>query len=254
MLFGPGFVLTLGRGRDGRRLLAPELAGSRQARRHPFWRCAAAPILPLPGLGFARRRYRPADPDDLPAIVAMLEERLAAAARWARVPAIRTVRARDVCGWLSPAERATVEATLARTALPITAMHGDLHLLNCVFGPGGPRLIDWEHFAPDGSFAYDYIDFFVALGRLEAPGDWPGVLAGIGPDDPAVAAVADRLDLPREAMWLYYLMVKADTVVGRTGPGSGGPAAMRARLYGVLAAALARCAAAPGSARRRPGL
>lgn len=226
LVFLPGGVLKVGRTPFERALLDAEVRGSQAAARHPFWAGAGVRALKLGRAQLFMRRFRSVTDDDFPAAADFTARRLEASLGYPRQPVLAGLERRPVFGRISPDGRDRLRRALAGTRLPATSMHGDFHLHNFVHGTGdGFRLIDWEHFDPDGSFAFDFLDFHLQAEGMRRGLDWPGLLAGLDPGAPVFLEAARVLGADPAALRLYYLALRIDINLTRAAafPGTTAP-------------------------------
>lgn len=217
LIFLPALVLKFARGQNHQALLQEEAQANRLACVHPFWRDLAAPALRLGRFGILRQRYRAVQLEEFDAVAAIVEDRLHAALAYPRRTMLADLTSRGLFASLSHDRRVRLAAVLFQEQVPATSMHGDLHFFNFVAKRGDYRLLDWEHFEADGSFVFDYLEFHISVTCFNSGNRWAEVLAGIGPDHPAVRALAARLGADAAALLAYYLFIKIDTIFRRKG-------------------------------------
>ena len=162
LIFAPYLVVKVGMNPAEQRRLACEAAASQAAAAHPFWQGGALRAWRLWGVGLAARRGRPARLDDYDRVRAFVDRRLELAGRYPRAAIAALLARAPLHARLSRERRAAMLTVAGDGALPMTSMHGDLHLFNFATLDDGLRLLDWEHFEPAGSFAYDAVDFEMA--------------------------------------------------------------------------------------------
>ena len=217
LVFLPLGVLKIGRTPLEHDLLGTEARGSRAAARQPFWAGIGVRATRLGRAGLVMRRFRPVTDDDFPAAADFAARRLEQSLAYPRQPVLPGLERRPVFARIGAAGRDRLRRTLAGTCLPATSMHGDFHLHNFVHGAGGSfRLIDWEHFDPEGSFTFDFIDFHLQAEVMRRGLDWPGFLAGLEAGEPVLLEAARVLDVDPSALRLYYLALRIDINLTRT--------------------------------------
>lgn len=250
IVFLPGLVLKLGKSRAERRMLTAESAAASSAAGHPFWGELPLRSYRLAGAGVVIRRFRPVELADFDAVSEIIEDRLNACRDYPRRSMLTDVSARRLTGLLDDCERARIETLLASEAVPASSMHGDMHLWNFVQTGAAYRLIDWEHYDPSGSFAFDYVDFHVAVDHANTRTPWAETLAGVGPGHRAVQRAAGLLGVAPHALATYYRLTKLDTVLARMGhvpqQERAGHVITFRRLLAMIGAALG-CSAEPAS-------
>lgn len=216
LVFLPAVVLKFARGRTHRDLIRKEAAASAAACAHPFWQNLATPALRLGPLGMVRRRYRPVALEAFDAVSAVVDAQLEAAMAYPRQPMSAGLEERALFAALSIATRTRLRKGL-RDAVPATSMHGDLHFFNFVRGRDGYRLLDWEHFEANGSFAYDFLEFHMSVTCFNSGKRWVDVLTRVDAEHPAVQRLAALLDADPAALLAYFLFLKVDTIFARQG-------------------------------------
>lgn len=223
LFFLPLGVVKIGRTADERRLLDAEARGAAAAAIHPFWRDLCVRTMPLVGAGLAMRRFSPVAADDLPRVAAVVDARLAAMADYPRRPMLEDLEGRRIIAGLTAAERTGLARIVGRESLPRTSMHGDLHFLNFVRDGRGFRAIDWEHFDPDGSYAFDHLDFHLQLERVTRHDrSWADSITALDARHPAILRVAQAADADPRALLFHYLVTRIDITATRAAgvPGS----------------------------------
>lgn len=215
--FLPFVVLKLARDHHAE-LLGRERANARAAAHSPFWSDLAVTSVSIGSRALLSRRYAPVSLEDYDAIADLMEERLELAARRPRGPALDLVRRASTLQSLPDALRRPAVAALRALELPVTGMHGDLHMFNfCRDGLDRFVLLDWEHYDGAGSFAIDYVDFHVANRFMSQRAKWPEFLAARRGPDAAAARAAERLGVAPRALWLAYLLLKIEVIATRAG-------------------------------------
>ena len=242
--FVPGWVFTLSRSGWHAGELSGEVSGSRRAERFDFWKGLPAPVFPLTRRGILRRRYHPAELADFEPISKLLSERLSASLDRPTVNALSLVRNTSSFQALSIAERKVAEHALRGLRLPWTGMHGDLHLFNFLRrrGTEGYCIIDWEYFDPQGSFAYDFIDFFVAGAMIQQGGRWEDLLSERNNWLSAARHVSQVLDVNLQELVVFYLCLKTDIIVRHLNLSLKDPDGQGQRLIGILSGEVDRLA------------
>ena len=217
LVFCPGLFFKIGRTGPERAMVARECAAARAVAAHPFWKDVPARVYRIPSLGFVARRGRPAAPDDFDALVELVETLFGAALAYPAADTVDSLRGRPLFGHLDRRERSALVAAASGLRLPRTSMHGDVHVFNFVFVGSRPRLVDWEFFDPEGSFVFDYLDFFISVSAINTDDPWHAIMRRLRTSHPALVAVADRLRLAPRALLAYYLFLKTDTVLSLSG-------------------------------------
>jgi hypothetical protein len=217
LIYGPGLFFKIGRTDTERRMIAREAAAAQAAARHPFWKELPVRAYRLLDHGFVQRRGRPATTDDFDSLVEIVEARFEAARAYPATDALEGIERRPLFGHLDKDERRALGAAIGKLQLPRTSMHGDVHVFNFVFFGDAPRLVDWEFFDADGSFVYDYLDFFISVMSINSDDPWHAIMRGLRTSHPAIVAVAARLDLAPQALLAYYLFLKINTIMSLGG-------------------------------------
>jgi hypothetical protein len=232
----PGIILKIGRSALTRRTVAREHALARAARKSPFWGDIAVAGARIPALGKIQRHLRVLDGRDLASVSLLVEERLGRALTFPRQPLMPLIERRPVFGQLDAPTRTRLTSLLQGLEVPRTGSHGDMHLWNHLGDGEGYRLIDWEHFDPDGTFVYDYLDFHFGIGRIISRLKHPEALASLREDDRAIRHCAIRTGLPACALLLFFIATKIDTLLSMP---TRGFARSRARYLSVLSQSIA---------------
>jgi hypothetical protein len=217
IIFTPGLFFKIGRNVAETDLIERERVAIQKAARYPFWAPFAGRVFRIPSCGFVGRRLRPATPDDFDRLVATVEGLFDSALAYPAIDAIEGVERRPLFRHLTRAERESLTAAIGDLAIPRTSMHGDVHVFNFVFAGNSPRLVDWEFFDANGSFVYDYLDFFISVNAINGDGNWHTIMRRLDASQPAIVAVADRLGVAPRALLAYYLFVKVNTVLSLGG-------------------------------------
>ena len=217
LIFAPYLVVKVGMNPAEQRRLACEAAASQAAAAHPFWQGGALRAWRLWGVGLAARRGRPARLDDYDRVRAFVDRRLELAGRYPRAAIAALLARAPLHARLSRERRAALRAVAGDGALPMTSMHGDLHLFNFATLDDGLRLLDWEHFEPAGSFAYDAVDFEMASLREDCGAAWEDFLDALPAEHEVFARVGARVGVPPAALFAYYLLLKTGILVKRRG-------------------------------------
>jgi hypothetical protein len=215
ILFLPGAVVKLGLSAAERRLLAAEVGATAAAARHPFWRALPLRSHNLPGAGVINRRLGSVELADFAAVSGLIEERLEASRDYRRQSMRRQVRTQAALGLLGAEDRDAYASEIGDETVPESSAHGDLHFWNFVRADDGYRLIDWEAFDPRGSFAFDYVDFHVAVDHDNNGTRWPETLAAVSPGHHAVKRASRVLGVSPRALAAYYRLIKVDTILRR---------------------------------------
>lgn len=232
LLFVPGLVLKLVVGRRLRRAAEREAVFAHQAAGHGFWSDLALPPRRVPLIGMAMRRHGSVRLEDYKALDRLLLERLERARHWPEwQPVADLVRANPHTGGHLPRRVPRLEDA----RLPVTSMHGDLHMFNFVRRGGGFGLLDWEFFNPGGSFVFDFMDFRFFNVLTNSGQNGYRFMAGLTPDNPTIAFVADRLRIDPWALIAYYGFTRVNTMISRRGGLDGLPADQRRGAERVLA-------------------
>ena len=127
------------------------------------------------------------------------------------------VEQRPLFQHLTDEEKKALVARVRTLRLPKTSMHGDVHVFNFVFAGQSPRLVDWEFFDPDGSFVYDYLDFFISVSSINSDDSWHTIMRRLTTSHPAIATVSRRLGISPRVLLSYYLFVKVNTILSLHG-------------------------------------
>jgi hypothetical protein len=198
-------------------MIAREAAAAQVAARHPFW--MDLPVRPYRVLehGLVQRRGRPATTDDFDWLVEIVETRFESALAYPATDALEDIERRPLLDHLDEDERRALSAAIGKLQMPRTSMHGDVHVFNFVFVGDAPRLVDWEFFDADGSFVYDYLDFFISVMSINSDDPWHAIMRGLRTSHPAIVAVAARLDIAPRALLAYYLFLKINTIMSLGG-------------------------------------
>ena len=140
LLFLPGHVVKLAIGRRERDAAVREADHASTAAAHPFWSDLALAPDRVPFLGMAMRRHGGVRLEDYADINRLLGARLTRACDWSdRQPmSFFLWRAAHTGPYLSGSPR-----HLDGLMLPMTSMHGDLHMFNFVRTETGFGLLDW---------------------------------------------------------------------------------------------------------------
>ncbi len=240
MFFVPSLVLKIARGHHGA-LLLREARNAVAAGRNPFWSDLAVRSFRVGPHATVSRRHGQVQPADHDAIADLVERRFAAALGLPRGPALALVRGNDVFDALAPEARRRAEAALLPLALPVTGMHGDLHVFNfCRTSAAGFGLLDWEYYSEQGSFVVDYLEFYVSAGCFGGGLAWPEHLAQRDGPDASAERAAQRLGVDADALWLLYLLIKLDIVARQRGGFAGLPVAERTQFLGTVTAQIDR--------------
>ena len=222
LLFLPAAVLKLGLNRSERRALVVEAERSAAAARHAFWAGLTVGTLAVVRAGLLSRRFPSVQLTDFDAVAQIVEERLEACIPLPRHPIPEELlRRSQALALLDAAERDGLSAMLEGQLLPRSSMHGDLHFFNFVRSGAGFRIIDWEHFDPDGSFVFDYVDFHVSVDHVNRKRYWPDTLDSVDAGHPALQRAAAASGTAPQALLAHYLLLKIDTMIARRG-GPGG--------------------------------
>jgi hypothetical protein len=216
LFFLPSAVVKLGFSRPERLALLAEARGSVAAARHPFWARLAVRTFGLGGAGFFSRRFDAVRLADFDAVARLVEQRLEDCGAHAAQPMAGHLVGR-LEGLFERQDRERLAAVMDGHQLPRSSMHGDLHFFNFVRAGDGFRVIDWEHFDAGGSFVFDYLNFFIAVDRLNLQRPWTQALAALGPDHPAVRRAAALTGVPARTLLLYFLVLKIDIGLARRG-------------------------------------
>ena len=217
LIYGPGLFFKIGRTDAERRMIAREAAAAQAAARHPFWKDLPVKAYRVLHHGFVERRGRPATTDDFDSLVDIVETHLEAARAYPATDALEGIERRPLFDHLDKDERRALSAATGKLQLPRTSMHGDVHVFNFVFVGDAPRLVDWEFFDADGSFVYDYLDFFISVMSINSDDPWHVIMRRLRTSHPALVAVAARLHLAPQALLAYYLFLKINTIMSLDG-------------------------------------
>ncbi len=246
LVFLPGLVLKLVIGARHRRAVEREACRAREAAGHGFWSDLALPPHRLPPIGMAMRRHGAVRLGDYGEINRMLLDRLDRARDWHEWRSVDAmIRAAPHTGGHLPAEA----PALVGARLPMTSMHGDLHMFNFVRRREDFGLLDWEWYDPRGSFAFDFIDFRFANILTNSGQNAYRFMAGLTPDNSTIAFVARKLDIDPWALVIHYVFTRVNTMISRRGGLEGVPADQRAgaeKVLGLFAARAARGGSAGG--------
>jgi hypothetical protein len=238
LVFLPFLVMKLRRLRDGK--TATELGAGKAAARHPFWRSIAARPVGIPWLGFVNRRFRRVELDDFPPVAAIVEALLERARDCPRQPMLLELVRRPVFHRLDPRQRVRLAAALAPHEVPRTSSHGDFHFFNFVRAADGYRLVDWEHYDRDGSFLFDYLDFYLTIYKINEERDWPETLRRIAPEHAAFRRAAEAFGIDPASLYAYYLVLKVDMILRHRGGPERFDAGTKVRLAECVAHAVER--------------
>ena len=217
LIFMPGLFFKIGRNGVEMSNIERECNSFQKAAKFSFWEPLLTRVYRIPTYGFVGRRLRPATPNDFDRLVETIETHFDASLEYPEGDMYGGVENRPLFQHLTDAERKTLETRLRRFRLPKTSMHGDVHVFNFVFSGQSPRLVDWEFFDPDGSFIYDYLEFFISVSSINSDDSWHKIMRRIGTDHPAIATVAQRLDISPLVLLTYYLFLKVNTILSLHG-------------------------------------
>ena len=217
LIFMPGLFFKIGRNGVEMSNIERECNSFQKAAKFRFWEPLLTRVYRIPTYGFVGRRLRPATPNDFDRLVETIETHFDASLEYPEGDMYGGVENRPLFQHLTDAERKTLETRLRRFRLPKTSMHGDVHVFNFVFSGQSPRLVDWEFFDPDGSFIYDYLEFFISVSSINSDDSWHKIMRRIGTDHPAIATVAQRLDISPLVLLTYYLFLKVNTILSLHG-------------------------------------
>ena len=168
LIFMPGLFFKIGRNGVEMSNIERECNSFQKAAKFRFWEPLLTRVYRIPTYGFVGRRLRPATPNDFDRLVETIETHFDASLEYPEGDMYGGVENRPLFQHLTDAERKTLETRLRRFRLPKTSMHGDVHVFNFVFSGQSPRLVDWEFFDPDGSFIYDYLEFFISVSSINS--------------------------------------------------------------------------------------
>lgn len=217
LIYGPGLFFKIGRTDSERQLIVREAAAAQAAARHPFWKGLPATVYRVLHHGLVERRGRPATPEDFEPLADLVETRLDAALAHPASEVLEGMERRPLFDHLDGDERRALVAAAGDLRMPRTSMHGDVHVFNFVFVGDTPRLVDWEFFDADGSFVYDYLDFFISVTAINSDDPWHVIMRGLRTSHPALVAVAARLDVAPGPLLAYYLFLKVNTILSLGG-------------------------------------
>lgn len=241
LVFLPGLVLKLVIGSRHRQAMEREAAHAREAAGHGFWSDLALPPHRLPPIGVAMRRHGSVRLEDYRGLNRMLLERLDQARDWHEWrPVDAMIREATHTGRHLPANA----PALRDARLPMTSMHGDLHMFNFVRRDRDFGLLDWEWYDPKGSFAFDFIDFRFANMLTNSGQNAYRFMAGLTPDNRTIAFVARKLDIDPWALIIHYVFTRVNTMISRRGGLKGVPADQREGAEMVLKLFAAKAAVA----------
>lgn len=217
LIYAPGLFLKIGRTDSERQMIAREAGAAQAAARHAFWEDLPIKAYRILHHGVVERRGRPATTEDFDPLVDVVESHLESALAYPPTDAIEGIERRPLFDRLDEDERRGLSSATRSLQLPRTSMHGDVHVFNFVFVGDAPRLVDWEFFDSDGSFVYDYLDFFISVTSINSDDPWHVIMRRLRASHPALVAVAARLDLAPQALLAYYLFLKTNTIMSLQG-------------------------------------
>ncbi len=234
MLFMPLIVLKTARGHHAE-MLRREAENAKAAARNPFWSDVAVTSLRIGRSTAISRRHAQVQLADFAEIAAWVERRLDAALAARRGPAVGLIADNPVFAALSPSAQQRVRAALRGLEVPITGMHGDMHMFNfCRVSRGGFGLLDWEYYVDQGSFAFDYTEFHACARYFGQELKWPEYFENTDAPDPAATRAAARLGVDVGAFWLVHLLIKLNAVAVQRGGFANQPDADRAQFLAIV--------------------
>jgi hypothetical protein len=216
VLFLPFFVLKAAAGAQVQHLQR-EIENAQAAASTAFWSELVVRPRRINRRTMAMRRCANIAPEDYGAVSDAVEDRLAVAAGYERGTASALIAGRRILDVLPRDERVDVLAALRGVMLPLTPMHGDMHMFNFCKRSAGFALVDWENYAEHGSYVLDYIDFHVHNRYFAREQNWVAFLCGLDAPDPSAVRVAERLDVAPRLLWLLYMLVRLDDALYRVG-------------------------------------
>ncbi len=217
LIFMPGLFFKIGRNDVESSNIERECAAVQTVAGYRFWRPLLTRVFRIPTHGFVGRRLRPATPDDFDRLVETVETLFSTALAYPEVDTLEGVVERPLFQHLTQDERRALVGLVSGLRLPKTSMHGDVHVFNFVFSGKAPRLVDWEFFDPNGSFVYDYLDFFISVSSINSDDSWHTIMRRLTPNHPAIATVSQRLGISPRVLLSYYLFVKVNTILSLHG-------------------------------------
>lgn len=237
LYFVPGLVVKIATTETERAALRNERTQAAAAARTRFWAGDAIANRMLTRSILVTGRHSNTTPSDLHLLTDFVEARLEAAAGYPMRPALDYLRGDHLYDAAPEEHRRLIAERLDGQRLPQTSMHGDFHFMNLVRSRGRVRVIDWEFFDPEGTFAFDYLDFHF---HLEAAGaDNESFLMGLAPGHPVLARVAAVTGIAPRALILCYGIHELSKKLARLGGAAAVPDAMRARMAQVVERLLA---------------
>lgn len=231
----PGFFLKFAKTPLAQAALAAEVASTRRARDMEFWEKWTLPIYGVCKSIGVTTRQRAATLDDWDMLVGEIDRKVEESLQW-RCQSIADVMAKCTALHVVGSEaRKRILVGLRGGRIPVTGMHGDLHLYNCLRGKRGNVLLcDWEHFDEHGSFAFDYLNFFVSRKRWESGKSFLSFLGCLSEADKDVVGAAERFDISPRNMLKIYKIVRVSIMIDREGGMEAVPEKKMARLRGII--------------------
>ena len=204
-----------------RRSLSTEVANARAAGKMMFWSDIALGLRRIWPSFALSARMRPATLEDHAALAHLNDRLLQRAVACPAVPMHDFIAPLRAMAHVAPeACREEMLREVAPYSLPRTGMHGDFHLYNFVRRRrGGYLLTDWEHFDAAGSFAFDYMNFFLSQDRWNSGESFAEFLSGLSPETPAIARAAREFGVSARALLMYYSLMRIEVMIARADAG-----------------------------------
>jgi hypothetical protein len=221
-LFLPFFVLKSARGHHAE-LLRREVSQAWLASEAPFWQSLAVRPRRLTDRTTVTRRFRQVELDDHAGIASLAEALLQEARSAERRSTLVFIMRGPLFRLLSKEQQAVLAERSIAYDLPMTGMHGDFHMFNfCKDSKGAFVLLDWEHFDPEGSFVFDYLQFHFIHLHWGARAAWPEFLARFDASELPLRRAAAVFNVDPYVLWVAYVMHQLGVFAERRG----GPAAL----------------------------
>lgn len=199
--------------------LRSEVMGARAASANPFWKDLVVRLTPISGSLAVARRWKPVTSSDIGPLSELTDHYLGRAIGGPLIPIATSLNATQVIRDIAPKRYREELIRLVGTAgVPFTGMHGDFHPYNFVRGRSGELLLtDWEHFDSDGSFAFDFMNFFLSQQRWQTGENFLEFLTNLTTSAAAIAHAAQQLRAPQNALLIYYTVMRLEIMFCRLG-------------------------------------